>query len=99
MSANVKVTDHLTAMVLGRYNGQQTLIQGVVDANGTMDAGLRYSLFAGRLNLSARVTDVFNSLCATTRSVIDAGDGTLQNEVSRENYQSRVFYFTASYSF
>ena len=99
MSANVKVTDHLTAMVLGRYNGQQTLIQGVVDANGTMDAGLRYNLFAGRLNLSARVTDVFNSLCATTRSVIDAGDGTLQNEVSRENYQSRVFYFTASYSF
>lgn len=99
MAANVKVTDHLTAMVLGRYSGKQTLIQGTVDANGTMDAGLRYTLFSGRMNLSARVTDVLNSFCSTTRSVIDAGSGTLQNEISRENYQSRVFYFTASYNF
>lgn len=99
MAANVKVTDHLTAMVLGRYSGKQTLIQGTVDANGTMDAGLRYALFSGRMNLSARVTDVLNSFCSTTRSVIDSGNGALQNEVSRENYQSRVFYFTASYNF
>ena len=70
-----------------------------MDANGTMDAGLRYTLFSGRMNLSARVTDVLNSFCSTTRSVIDAGSGTLQNEISRENYQSRVFYFTASYNF
>ena len=99
MSANFQVNDHLTAMLLGRYSGRQTLIQGTVDPIGTMDAGLRYSLLEGRMNLFVRLTDVFNSFRSTTRSVVDAGDGLLQNEVSREGYRSRVLYFTASYSF
>lgn len=99
MSANFQVNDHLTAMLLGRYSGRQTLIQGTVDPLGTMDAGLRYSLLEGRMNLFVRLTDVFNSFRSTTRSVVDAGDGLLQNEVSREGYRSRVLYFTASYSF
>ena len=51
------------------------------------------------MNLFVRLTDVFNSFRSTTRSVVDAGDGLLQNEVSREGYRSRVLYFTASYSF
>lgn len=98
-SANVDITDRLTVMALGRYNGKQTLIQGTVDANGTMDAGVRYTLFSGRMNLFVRLTDVLNTYCSTTRSVIDAGNGALQREVSRESYQSRVLYFTASYHF
>ena len=99
LSANVELTDRLTLMVLGRYNGKQTLIQGTVDANGTMDAGVRYTLLSGRMNLLARVTDVFNTFCSTTRSVVDAGNGALQQEISRENYCSRVLFFTVSYSF
>lgn len=99
LSANADITDRLTVMALGRYNGKQTLIQGTVDANGTMDAGVRYTLLSGRMNLFVRLTDVFNTYCSTTRSVIDAGDGALQRETSRESYQSRVLYFTASYHF
>ena len=68
-------------MLLGRYKGRQTYIQGVEDANGTMDAGLRWDFLKKKLSLSARLTDVFDTFSSKTHATIDAGNGALQREL------------------
>lgn len=86
-------------MLLGRYKGRQTYIQGVEDANGTMDAGLRWDFLKKKLSLSARLTDVFDTFSSKTHATIDAGNGALQRELNYENYETRVFYMSLSYRF
>ena len=86
-------------MLLGRYKGRQTYIQGVEDANGTMDAGLRWDFLKKKLSLSARLTDVFDTFSSKTHATIDAGNGVLQRELNYENYETRVFYMSLSYRF
>ena len=99
LSANIKITDGISAMLLGRYKGRQTYIQGVEDANGTMDAGLRWDFLKKKLSLSARLTDVFDTFSSKTHATIDAGNGALQRELNYENYETRVFYMSISYRF
>ena len=98
-SATAQLTSQLSVMIMGRYNGPQTYIQGREDAYGVMDAGVRYELFDKKLSLSARVTDLFKSYRSRMTSVIDAGGGVLQNEIDIEKYDTRVFYISASYKF
>ena len=86
-------------MLLGRYKGRQTYIQGVEDANGTMDAGLRWDFLKKKLSLSARLTDVFDTFSSKTHATIYAGNGALQRELNYENYETRVFYMSLSYRF
>ena len=64
-----------------------------------MDAGLRYEMFNKKLCLTARVTDIFKSYRSRMTSVIDGGNGVLQNEIDLEKYDTRVFYISASYRF
>ncbi|MDD4819635.1 MAG: TonB-dependent receptor [Flavobacteriales bacterium] len=99
LSATANVTKYLSVMLLGRYNGTQTHIQGIEDANSGMDAGVRYDFLQKKLSVSARVTDVFKSYQSRTLSVIDAGSGKFQNELDVEKYDTRVFYLSASYRF
>lgn len=98
-SATAQMNKHLSLMIIGRYNGPQTYIQGREDAYGVMDAGLRYEMFNKKLCLTARVTDIFKSYRSRMTSVIDGGNGVLQNEIDLEKYDTRVFYISASYRF